>query len=109
MTDKKIILSTAGSSEEARKIANALVGARLAACVNIIPRIESIYRWKENVEASEEWLLVIKSDSANVKRAEKLVKELHSFELPEWIVLAIEDGSSEYLQWIGESVENPSH
>lgn len=108
MTDKKIILSTAGSREEARKIAHALVGARLAACVNIIPRIESVYRWKETVEAAEEWLLLIKTDIANVNRVGELIKDLHSYELPEWMVLEIEDGSTEYLNWIGKSVGSSS-
>jgi periplasmic divalent cation tolerance protein len=63
MTDKKLVLTTAGSAEEARKIAGALVERRLAACVNVIPQVQSIYRWKEKVEEAEEWLLVIKTTS----------------------------------------------
>ena len=63
MTDKRIVLCTAGSEDEARKIAEHLVGQRLAACVNIVPRIESIYRWKEKVESSHEYLLLIKTSA----------------------------------------------
>ena len=61
MTDKRIVLTTAGSADEARRIAEALVERRLAACVNIVPKIVSIYRWKGKVEEAEEWLLVIKT------------------------------------------------
>lgn len=104
MTDKKIMLTTVGSLEEARKIANALVEARLAACVNIVPRIESVYRWEGKVETAEEWLLMIKTTFLKLGPAEDLVKKLHSYDLPECIAIAIEDGSADYLNWIGESV-----
>ncbi|MDP9160332.1 MAG: divalent-cation tolerance protein CutA [Acidobacteriota bacterium] len=104
MTDKKIMLTTVGSQDEARKIAHALVEARLAACVNIIPRIESVYRWEGKVETAEECLLIIKTTSLKLGPAEALVKKLHSYDLPECIVTAIEDGSADYLNWIEESV-----
>jgi|SRR5580704_2235562 periplasmic divalent cation tolerance protein len=105
MTDKKLVLTTAGSAEEARKIAGALVERRLAACVNVIPQVQSIYRWKEKVEEAEEWLLVIKTTSNAFPRVQEAIKELHSYDLPECVCVAIEDGSTEYLKWIGESVE----
>jgi len=104
MTDKRIVLSTAGSEEEARKIARYLVENQLAACVNIVPHIESIYRWQSKVETSREWLLLIKTTSANFSTVKDAIRELHSYDLPECISVAIEDGSSEYLDWIGESV-----
>jgi periplasmic divalent cation tolerance protein len=104
MTDKRIVLSTAGSEEEARKIARYLVENQLAACVNIVPHIESIYRWQSKVESSREWLLLIKTTSANFSTVKDAIRELHSYDLPECISVAIEDGSSEYLDWIGESV-----
>jgi len=104
MTDKKIALTTTGALEEARKIAHALVERRLAACVNIIPQVQSIYRWKEKVEEAQEWLLVIKTTGDAFPRVEETIKDLHSYALPECICLEIEDGSAEYLKWIEESV-----
>lgn len=106
MTDKRIMLTTVGSHQEARKIAHALVEARLAACVNIIPRIESVYRWEGKVETAEEWLLIIKTTASNFGPAFDLVKRLHSYDLPECIAIAIEDGSADYLNWIEQSVGN---
>ena len=108
MTDKKLVLTTAGSAEEAQKIAHALVERRLAACVNIVPRVQSIYRWKENVEDAQEWLLLIKTTAEFLEGVRDAIKEMHSYELPEFICLEIEDGSAEYLKWIGESVGRAS-
>jgi periplasmic divalent cation tolerance protein len=105
MTDKRIILSTTGSREEARKIARALVERKLAACVNIVGPIESVYRWKGAVETSEEFLLIVKTKGAASERVRDLIRTLHSYELPECVELAIEDGLPQYLEWIGESVE----
>jgi periplasmic divalent cation tolerance protein len=94
MTDKRIVLTTTGSEEEARKIARHLIENRLAACVNIIPQIESIYRWQGKVESSREWLLM-----------RDAIRKLHSYDLPECVAINIEDGSSDYLQWLGDSVQ----
>jgi periplasmic divalent cation tolerance protein len=104
MTGHKLVLTTAGSGEEAQRIASALVERRLAACVNIVPNIESIYRWKEKIEEAHEWLLLIKTTTSAFDRVRDAIKELHSYELPECICLEIEDGSAEYLKWLGESV-----
>jgi periplasmic divalent cation tolerance protein len=104
MTDKRIVLTTCGSLDEARKIAHALVERRLAACVNIVPQIESIYRWHDKVETATEWLLVIKSTAGMFTRVQNALHELHSYETPECIAIGIEDGSTAYLEWIGESV-----
>jgi periplasmic divalent cation tolerance protein len=105
MTDKRLVLTTAGSQEEARKIAHALVERSLAACVNIVPRIESVYRWEEKVEEATEWLLVIKTTGAAFEQVRDTIRDLHSYELPECICISIEDGSEAYLEWIGESVQ----
>ena len=105
MTDKRIVLTTAGSQQEAQKIAEALVEQRLAACVNIISGIHSVYRWQGKVEQADEWLLLIKtSESASAPLRDAITK-LHSYEVPECIVLSIEDGTPAYLDWIGDSVK----
>jgi periplasmic divalent cation tolerance protein len=104
MTDKRIVLSTASSEEEARKIARHLVERRLAACVNIVPQVQSIYRWKEKVEEANEWLLLIKTTEATFGQVRHAIADLHSYDVPECICLTIEDGSADYLQWIGDSV-----
>lgn len=103
MTDKQIILSTAASADEARKIARELVERRLAACVNIIPQIESIYRWQDKVESAQEWLLLIKTNGEQFPAVRDAICELHSYDVPECIALNIEDGSPEYLQWLDDS------
>ena len=106
MTDTRIVLSTAGSEEEARKIAQHLVENRLAACVNIVPQIESVYRWQDQVESSREWLLVIKTTAERFPDVRDAITELHSYEVPECVLLAIDDGSEAYLQWIESSVHH---
>ena len=105
MTDKRIVLSTAGSEEEARKIARHLVEHQLAACVNIVPQIESIYRWEGKVESSREWLLIVKTTAAKFPAVRDALKRQHSYELPECVAVGIEDGSAEYLEWIERSVK----
>jgi periplasmic divalent cation tolerance protein len=105
MTEQRLVLSTAGSQEEARRIAHALVDRRLAACVNIVPQIESVYRWKGNVEEAQEWLLLIKTTASAFKRVRDAIKDMHSYDLPECICVAIEEGSAPYLKWITDSVE----
>jgi periplasmic divalent cation tolerance protein len=104
MTDKRIVLTTAGSEQEAEKIARHLVEHRLAACVNILPNVTSVYRWKDQVEEAREWLLIIKTTAGVFAQVRQAISELHSYELPECICLTIEDGSPNYLQWIAESV-----
>ena len=104
MTNKRLVLTTTSSQEEGRRIANALVERRLAACVNILPQIDSIYRWKEKVEEAQEFLLLIKTTESAVESLRDAIQELHSYEVPECIVLPIESGSEKYLGWIDESV-----
>ena len=104
MTDKRIVLTTAGSEQEAQKIARHVVETGLAACVNIVPRITSVFRWKDKVEQASEWLLIIKTTAEMFGQVRQAIADLHSYELPECICLAIEDGSPDYLQWIAESV-----
>ena len=105
MTDKILVLSTASSKEEARKIGRALVERLLAACVNIVPQVGSIYRWEGEVEEAEEWLLIIKTTRSAFERVRDAIKELHSYDVPECVAVSIESGSLEYLNWLGESVK----
>jgi periplasmic divalent cation tolerance protein len=103
MTDKRIVLTTAGSREEANKIARALVERQLAACVNLT-QIDSVYRWKGKVESAAEWLLLVKTTAAATDRVQAAIRELHSYELPEFVQLVVDGGSEEYLGWIGDNV-----
>jgi len=104
MTDKILVLTTAGSEKNAKTIAETLVQRRLAACVNILPKLTSIYRWQEKIETAEEWLLIIKTTRKNFTAVRDAIKDLHTYELPECISVAIDDGSEGYLGWIAESV-----
>jgi periplasmic divalent cation tolerance protein len=104
MTNKRLVLTTASSKEEARRLAKTLVERHLAACVNIVPNINSIYRWKEKVEESQEFLLLVKTTESAIPQLRDAIQELHSYEVPECIVVPIEDGSEKYLNWIDESV-----
>ena len=104
MTDKRIVLSTTNSEEEARKIARHLVDSRLAACVNIIPQITSIYRWLDNVDEAEEYLLIIKTTATAFDKVREAIAQMHSYDVPECVCLTIEDGSPSYLGWIAQSV-----
>jgi periplasmic divalent cation tolerance protein len=105
MSDKLIVLTTAGSETEAHKMAQTLVERRLAACVNIIPRIQSVYRWEGKVEETEECLLLIKTVKAREDQVRTAIRELHTYDLPECIAIPIESGSAEYLNWLSDSVE----
>lgn len=105
MTNKIIVLTNAGSQEEAQKIARALVKCKLAACVNIVPGVESTYWWKGNLETATEWTLLIKTVEDNFQQVRDAIRNLHSYDLPECIAISVEEGSSEYLKWIDESVE----
>ena len=101
MTDKFVILVTCGSTAEAKRIARAVVEARLAACVNILPgAVTSIYRWKGKVESARERLLLIKTSRKHLAKLQATVERLHSYEVPEFIALPIAKGSRKYLSWM---------
>ncbi len=104
MTDKIVVLSTCSSAEEAERIARALVSKRLAACVNLLPAVRSIYRWKEAVEDAQETLLVIKSSRALFEDVRAEIEKLHSYEVAEVIAMPIVDGSEAYLEWLGREL-----
>ena len=104
MTDKIVVLSTCSSEEEAQKLARTLVEQRLAACVNVVPGIKSYYRWRENLETSAEWLLVIKSSRGRFEQLRMWLEKMHSYEVPEVIALSVVEGASSYLNWIDMSL-----
>ena len=105
MTDAHLVLTTAGSDEEARKIAHALVERHLAACVNIVPRIKSVYRWQGKVESATEWLLVVKTQASAFERVREAITELHSYDLPECVMLEIAEGDKAYLDWLAKNTD----
>lgn len=104
MSEHVVVLSTVGTAEDAARVARALVERRLAACVNVVPAVRSIYRWKGRVEEDEERLLVIKTRRDRIEALREVLVALHPYELPEAIVLPIEAGHTPYLAWIDESV-----
>ena len=105
MTDKRVVLSTASNAEEAHTIARSLVEKQFAACVNIVGPIQSVYRWKGEVEEAHEFLLLMKTTADNISRLRDELARLHSYEIPECIALEIESGLPAYLEWISESVK----
>ena len=99
----RIVLVTCASIAEARRIGRSAVKKRLAACANIFPGVESIYRWKGKVERAREVLVVMKTTVARLPALEKEVNRMHGYELPEFIVLPVVAGSREYLKWVEEN------
>lgn len=102
--DHAIILSTAGDVAEADRIARCLVDRGLAACVNVVPGVHSTYRWKGEVRTDDECLLVVKTRAERFESVRQAIRELHSYELPEVVLLRIAEGDPAYLAWIDESV-----
>jgi periplasmic divalent cation tolerance protein len=101
----RIVISTAGSPEEAAIIARELVERRLAACVNRLPGLASVYRWQGAVEEADEVLLLIKTSADRLPALEIALRELHSYEVPEFLVLPVAEGSAAYLEWLFASVK----
>lgn len=99
-----VVLITAGNREEAARLAEMLVGARLAACVQIMPEMESVYRWKGKVQRDPEILLLVKTARACFAELEREVRALHTYESPEIIALPVTEASAPYLKWLTETV-----
>jgi periplasmic divalent cation tolerance protein len=99
----RVILATTGSEEEAVTIARALVSERLAACVNIVGPVRSIYRWHDAVNDDREYLLVIKTRALLYMKVETRIRELHSYEVPEVLAMNADRGSPPYIQWLLDS------
>lgn len=103
-TRYRIVFVTCGSMGEAQRIGRRAVEKKLAACANILPRVNSIYHWKRKVERAREVLLLMKTTAARLRQLEEEVKRLHSYEVPEFVVVPIAAGSREYLTWLANSV-----
>jgi len=99
-TDRIVVLITAGSEEEAHKIAESLVRRKKAACVNIVPRVDSLFWWEDRLDLAQESLLLVKTKASLFSEIVELVKRTHSYEVPEIIALPIIAGSEDYLKWL---------
>lgn len=103
----RIVLTTAANSEEANRLGRTLVKEQLAACVTLIPAVESIYRWKGQIETSAEIMLLLKTGADQLPALEARLHQLHSYETPEFLVLPVEAGSRAYLEWMLGGLANP--
>lgn len=103
MSAARVVLSTVGDAGDAERIAAALVERRLAACVNLVPGVRSIYRWKGGVERDDEQLLVIKTTGEQLEALRAAIVELHPYEVPEVVALEVVGGHAPYLDWVAES------
>ena len=97
------VLTTAPSAEEAKRIGGALVEERLAACANVVPGVVSIFRWKGAVSRESEALMILKTTADALDALTRRIVELHPYEVPEVLHLAVRGGSERYLRWIGET------
>lgn len=104
MIQLRIALTTAGTREEAEKIARSLVQNQLAACVNLLPQARSIYSWQGKIEEADEVLLIIKTEDRLVEAVHTEIRRLHSYDLPEFLVLSPQEGGKEYLAWVASSL-----
>jgi periplasmic divalent cation tolerance protein len=104
VSERLLVLTTVARAEDAERIAEALVERRLAACVNVLPGVRSIYRWKGAVERDEERLLVVKTRADRFDALRDAILTLHPYEVPEVVAVPIEAGSPGYLRWLDESV-----
>jgi periplasmic divalent cation tolerance protein len=100
----RIVLTTAASPEEANRLARILVEERLAACVTLIPGVQSIYRWEGQIQVSAEMMLLLKTGPNQLDALEARLHELHSYQTPEFLVLPVESGSSSYLEWLNSNL-----
>ena len=103
-TAARIVLTTTSSPEEADRLAHVLVEERLVACATLLPAVQSIYRWQGQVESATETLVLLKTDLAQLPTLETRLRELHSYDTPEFLVLPVESASEPYLDWLQSSL-----
>jgi periplasmic divalent cation tolerance protein len=106
--DFRVVLTTADSAELAATLARALVERRLAACVNVVGPVRSVYRWRGEIVSDEERILVIKTSAACFPRLRETIRELHTYEVPELLALAVADGDRTYLDWLAGCLADDS-
>lgn len=106
-TSPRIVLTTTANAEEAARLGRVLVEERLAACATLIPAVQSIYRWQGTVESATETLLLLKTASDQLAALEARLHELHSYQTPEFLVLAVDAASHAYLEWLLGSLRQP--
>jgi periplasmic divalent cation tolerance protein len=105
VSNVRVVLVTCGSRKEARSIAKAVVQKRLAACVNVVSTpVESFYRWKGRLESAREFLLIVKTAGSRINELEKEIARLHSYDVPEFLVIGVNHGSRPYVRWLSENV-----
>lgn len=107
-TEIYLAWNTCPDEGTARRIATRLVEEQLAACVNIVPEVTSIYRWQGAVETASECLLIIKTRAEQLSRLEQRIAELHPYDVPEFVTVAVEGGSEAYLRWLVEETRPPT-
>ena len=103
----RIVLTTVANAEEAAELGRTLVEEQLVACATLIPSVQSIYRWKGEVESATETLLILKTGFDQLTALEARLHELHSYQTPEFLVLTVESGSQNYLEWLHASLRRP--
>lgn len=101
-----VVLITGPADGTLRRLGRRLVEERLAACVNVLPGVESVYRWQGEVETAEEALAVVKTTEGRLQGLEERVRELHPYDEPEFVALRVDDGSASYLGWVADSVRD---
>ena len=99
-----VVLVTAKDEQEAKRLGEKLVSEKLAACVSVVPKVSSVYRWRGKIECAGEALILIKTSQEKLDRLIPRIEELHSYEVPEVLVLPIERGAPKYLKWLEESL-----
>jgi periplasmic divalent cation tolerance protein len=107
MPQAKIVLTTAANAEEAGRLAHTLVEERLVACATMVPGVQSVYQWQGGIESATETLLLLKTGPDQLAALEARVRELHSYDTPEFLVLGVEAGSQGYLQWLQAALRRP--
>jgi len=100
------VITTTETNDDAEKIARLLVESRLAACVQIVGPIRSIYRWQGQVETSQEWQCWIKTRAERLEELQEAIRRAHPYQVPEILALPVESGSSSYLRWLDEQVQD---